>query len=153
MWLQALRNMFERVRVFVRASQGLIEDIIVPLRDNNAVVCCLLELYDARGGGCLGGLAMRCILMASQVAVPCSLPSWPSVTALFRAQYSRSDWSDYVMIVNNGRASVPLPGFFLQSCSDSPHLMTFEMVYKLNGYKRKVKVFPATACMRRLLRP
>ncbi len=33
--------------------------------------------------------------------------------------------------------------FFLQSCS--LYLTTFEMVYKLNGYKRKVKVFPATA--------
>lgn len=86
---------------------------------------------------------MRCILMASRVAGQCSLPLWPSVTALFRAQYSRSDQSDYVMIVNNGRANVPLPGFFLQSCS--LHLTTFEMVYKLNGYERKVKVFPATA--------
>lgn len=35
--------------------------------------------------------------------------------------------------------------FFLQSCSDSLYVTTFEMVYKLNAYKRKVKVFPATA--------
>lgn len=47
---------------------------------------------------------MRFILMALQVTVHCSPPPWPSVTALFRAQYSRSDQSDYVMIVNNGRA-------------------------------------------------
>lgn len=38
-----------------------------------------------------------------------------------------------------------LPGFFLQSCSGSLYLTTFEMVYKLNGYKRRVKVFPPTA--------
>ena len=89
---------------------------------------------------------MRCILMAPQVAVQCSpRRRGPSVTALFRAQYSRSDQCDYVMIVNNGRANVPLPGFFLQSCSDRLYLMTFEMVYKLNGHKRKVKVLPATA--------
>lgn len=49
------------------------------------------------------------------------------------------------MIVHNGRANVPLPGLFLQSCSDDLHLTTFEMVYKLNGCKRKVKVFPAAA--------
>lgn len=49
---------------------------------------------------------MRFILMASQVAVQCSLPLWPSVMALFWAQYSRSDQSDYVMIVNNGGANV-----------------------------------------------
>lgn len=48
---------------------------------------------------------MRCILMASQVAVQCSLPLWPSVTALFWVQ-CRSDQSDYVMIVNNGGANV-----------------------------------------------
>lgn len=33
----------------------------------------------------------------------------------------------------------------LQSCSDSLYLTTFEMAYKLNAYKRKVKVFPPTA--------
>lgn len=88
-------------------------------------------------GECWGGLTMRCILMASQVAVLCSLPLWPSVTALFQAQSSRSDQSDYVLIVNNGRANAPLPAFFLQSCSDSVYHTTFEMVYKLNGYKKK----------------
>lgn len=35
--------------------------------------------------------------------------------------------------------------FLLQSCSDILYVTTFEMVYKLNAYKRKVKVFPATA--------
>lgn len=106
-------------------------------------VYCLLEVYQTEGGGCWGGLAMRCILMVSQVTVHCPLTRWPSVTALFQAQYSISD--HYVMIVNNARASMPLPGFFLLSCRDSLYLTTFEMVYKLNGYKRKVKVFPATA--------
>ena len=103
-------------------------------------VCCLLEACDTWGGGRCCGLAMRCILMASQVAV-----LRPRVTALFRAQYSRSDQSDYVMIVNKGRAKVPPPGFFLQSCGDNLYLTTCEMVYKLNGYKRKVKVFAAAA--------
>lgn len=43
-----------------------------------------------------------------------------------------------------GELREPLPGF-LPSCSDSLYLTTFEMVYKLNGYKRKVKVFAAAA--------
>lgn len=88
---------------------------------------------------------MRCILMISQVAVCCSLLLWPSVTTLFRAQYSRSDRSDYVMIINNGRAMCLCQAFFLQSCSDSLYFLTFETVYKLKSYKRKVKVFVASA--------
>ena len=40
---------------------------------------------------------------------------------------------------------MPLPGLSLQSCGDSLYFMTFEMVYKLNAYKRKVKVFPSAA--------
>lgn len=83
--------------------------------------------------------------MASQVAVHCALPLWPSVTALFPAQPIRSDQLDYVMIVNNGRANGPEPGFSLQSCSDSLYFTAYEMLYKLNGYKSKVKVFRATA--------
>lgn len=103
------------------------------------------EACDTWGSGCCGGLAMRWILMASQVAGHCALPLWPSVTALFQAQYIKSDQFDYVMIVNNGRANGPQPGFSLQSCSDSLYLTTYEMVYKLNGHKSKVKVFLATA--------
>lgn len=34
--------------------------------------------------------------------------------------------------------------FFLQSCSGSLYFLTFEMVYKLKSYKRKVKVFVAS---------
>ena len=43
-----------------------------------------------------------------------------------------------------GELSEPLPGFF-PSCSAGLYLTTSEMVYKLNGYKRKVKVFAAAA--------
>lgn len=94
---------------------------------------------------CWDGMVMHWIVIASQVAVHCALQLWPSVTALFRAQCSRSDQFDYVMIVINGRASGHRPSFSPQSCSDSLYLTTYEMVYKLNGYKSNVKVFLATS--------
>ena len=64
---------------------------------------------------------------------------------IVRGPVRGSDRADYVTIVNNEQSSESPAAFLLQSCSDSLFLTTFQMLYKLNHRKRKVKVLPASA--------